>query len=465
MMNNSNKPIVNSISKYIFVFFIISILFSFTVYLKFNKTNFTSAGHPYHEIIKGDSAHYFLKAEIFKKNIEENNAFFFTGEYQSSFLYPILLGAYYESINQDLFKKNKINGIKIINNNNLGFGFIILQTILYFYSIYYLSIKLREKIPVHILKYIIFFLSLEPTIFQFHGLFMTETLYLSFLNIFIAYSFSPKKSYIANFIFGFLIGLSYLIKTTSILLVIPFSIYLICIFKKESFLIIVNLIFGYLIVLFMLGLINYNRSGVFYFTPTQSMDAPYWYMSHIIDARSKNISNEEAYEIKILSEKKWINENIADPKTEKDNIAIARYKQKYSNEIFLNNISILTKYVAWKSFQFLIINPGHLYQYLKINYVEKDYWKLIKNKSLFLKISIGYSLIIYLIIFVGFLNSFKFFDKKFIILILGLMIYYLVLLGWTGGSRYNLPILCLSTMFFASAVGYIKNLIFSKFRK
>ena len=75
-MKSSNKPIVNSISKYIFVFFIISILFSFTVYLKFNKTSFTSAGHPYHEIIKGDSAHYFLKAEIFKRNIEENNAFF-----------------------------------------------------------------------------------------------------------------------------------------------------------------------------------------------------------------------------------------------------------------------------------------------------------------------------------------------------------------------------------------------------
>jgi len=72
-------------------------------------------------------------------------------------------------------------------------------------------------------------------------------------------------------------------------------------------------------------------------------------------------------------------------------------------------------------------------------------------------------LIFYIIIFLGFLSSFKYLEKKITFLILGLMIYYFMLLGWTGGFRYNLPIICLSSIYFSIGLNVILKKILSKY--
>ena len=57
--------------------------------------------------IKGTS-HYFLKAEIFKENLESNQTLD-SGEHQASIFYPISLGFFYNFIDLKIFFEKKIN--------------------------------------------------------------------------------------------------------------------------------------------------------------------------------------------------------------------------------------------------------------------------------------------------------------------------------------------------------------------
>ena len=450
-------------SKIILLAFCLAFFFSTIISLKFDKTSFSKSNIPYNELVKGDSAHYFLKAELFKKNLNSGKIFDLADEYQASLLYPVSLGLFYNVFNEELFYSQKINNNKVVNNTKIKILFLILQSIIYFLSVIFLAKKMENIFSQKIIFITTLYLIFEPTIFQFLALFMTEILYLSFLNFLIGILILPPKNIFKNISLGFFIGISYLLKTVSILLVVPISIYYVLVFKKKSFFPIMSLILGYILVIVVLGYSNYQRSGIFYTSPTQSMDAPYWYMAHKIQAISKNTSEETSYKIKISDEKKWIKENKINLDLEKDRILLAKYKQKYANQIFIENPFILTKYIVWKSLQFLIFDPTHLYKYIKINYVDKDYQKIPENKTL-LKINIVYSLFIYLILLLGFINSFRIYNIKFILLISSLVIYYILLLGWTGGSRYNLPIMCLSSIFFSSGFYYIKNIFFSKFR-
>jgi hypothetical protein len=225
------------------------------------------------------------------------------------------------------------------------------------------------------------------------------------------------------------------------------------ILKKKSYLPIISIILGYGLVILFLGYSNFQRSGIFYINPTQSLDAPYWYMSHIVEARSKNISEKEAYNLKINKEKEWIIQNNINLNLEKDRILLAKYKQNYSNKIFFENPIILSKYIIWKTFQFLIINPLHLSEYLKMNHVDEDEknWKMPGYKTQLI-ISIFYSILLYAIFLFGLINLLQKKNKKIIYLLIGLILYFVALMGWTGGSRYNLPIICLSSIFFSSGI-------------
>ena len=59
------------------------------------------------------------------------------------------------------------------------------------------------------------FLIFEPSLFAYHSMFMTESFYLSFINFMLGYLVVLIKTF-DNFLFGFVIGLSYLLKTVSL---------------------------------------------------------------------------------------------------------------------------------------------------------------------------------------------------------------------------------------------------------
>ena len=452
----------NNFKRIIIIGIIFSFLYSFFVVFNFDRTNYSKYEIPYNNLIKGDSAHYFLKAEIFKENLDSNQALDLAGEYQASIFYPISLGFFYNFIDEKIFFDKKINQSKVINTKKKKILFLFFQISVFFYSVFFLIKKLNLEISSNFTQLAALFLIFEPSIFPYHSMFLTESFYLSFINFMLGYLVSPSLKLFDNFLFGFVIGLSYLLKTVSLLLIIPISIYLLFCFKKKFLLSFLAIIFGYSLVLGFLGYSNYQRSNLFYITPTQSLDAPYWYMSHIIDSKTKNISEEAAYKQKIKKEKKWIKENEINLLVESDRIKLAKYKQNYTNQIFKDNPQELFKYIFKKSFQFLIISPTWQFKYLKMNFVDKDYWKTNKNNFLLI-IDIVYSLFIYLILLAGFFYSKKFLNKKFWFLLFFLCLYFFFLMSWTGVGRYNLPIICLSALYFSFGIRFIYENLIKKF--
>ena len=105
----------NNFKRIIIIGIIFSFLYSFFVVFNFDRTNYSKYEIPYNNLIKGDSAHYFLKAEIFKENLDSNQALDLAGEYQASIFYPISLGFFYNFIDEKIFFDKKINQSKVIN--------------------------------------------------------------------------------------------------------------------------------------------------------------------------------------------------------------------------------------------------------------------------------------------------------------------------------------------------------------
>ena len=112
-------------SKIILLAFCLAFFFSTIISLKFDKTSFSKSNIPYNELVKGDSAHYFLKAELFKKNLNSDKIFDLADEYQASLLYPVSLGLFYNVFNEELFYSQKINNNKVVNNTKIKILFLI----------------------------------------------------------------------------------------------------------------------------------------------------------------------------------------------------------------------------------------------------------------------------------------------------------------------------------------------------
>ena len=203
-------------SKVIIFAFCLSIICTSIIYLNFDKTSYSKSNIPHNELIKGDTTYFFYKAEIFKKNIETGKVIDVAGEYQGSLLYPVLIGFYYNIFNEDLFEKELINNTKIVNSTNIKFFFLLIQTAIYFLSVFFLISSLKNILPSNILNFISLFLVFEPTIFQFHSLFMTESLYLAFLNFLLGILVKPTNKIYNSFFLGVFLGIAYLLKTISI---------------------------------------------------------------------------------------------------------------------------------------------------------------------------------------------------------------------------------------------------------
>ena len=85
------------------------------------------------------------------------------------------------------------------------------------------------------------------------------------------------------------------------------------------------------------------------------------------------------FENRVKKARLLMDKNQIDLSFETNRIKLAKYKYNYAKEIILDNPIIVTKYIIWKSFQFLIIDPAHIYKYLKINFTDKDYWKILPD--------------------------------------------------------------------------------------
>jgi hypothetical protein len=457
-MNNFQFIKKNACYLILLIGFFFCILHSIQSTLTYDKFFDREDGSIEHRIIHSSVRGYWGEAYLFKKDLEENkNVLESGGDLTMDYLYPKLIAVYFKIINQDI--KDDNGNLKL---NNYKFGIPIIQSLIYFFVLYLFYKKIKNRFNEIVIVSIISFLALEPSILTYHSSYWSESLYLSLLLLLFIFFLDLPKEYYKFFFLGLLLGLLYMQRSVSLLLFFPLSFYLIILERKrgvtQSFLMII----GYILVLAFIGYNENKKSGVFYFTPHTQGEAHWHYVSHELNAKKYNISYAESSRKKYKDLELWIEENDIDRKIVGDKRKIVNYKKNYFLDSLQGNLVEYLKLHVYKSFQFFLINFSHSHTHFSIDKTQMEWWKTNEFKK-YLKLEIFYSSIIYLICFLGLINLIldNRENRKLIFFITLILLYYTIILGWTGIPRYNVPNLIFLSIFF----GFGIDLIFNKVKK
>ena len=140
---------------------------------------------------------------------------------------------------------------------------------------------------------------------------------------------------------------------------------------------------------------------------------------------------------------------------------LRKFQQEKVLEIILDNkITTLQIYLK-KTINHLVINPmqtfyWHKYNQKKYNQVE---FHLSEESKKYFIFKISYSILFYIIIFMGIFETFRNrYKLKFHLLVFFLVLYLIFMLGWIGNSRYFMPSVIFLSIFFGQGVHFFINL-------
>ena len=439
----------------LFTLFLISILNNFYQIKLFDKYEGSKKNPNKHLMINGDIGNFWNEANQIDKEIQQGKNYLETGgEYRRPYLpsRTFYLFSYF-------FEKNLITDSGKVFIGTKKVLILIFQSLFFYSVLFALYRSILKKIPRLNSQIIILFLACEPTIFQYHSSFWSESIFFSLQLIILIFIFKNHYSISNLLLFGLILGIFYLQRSVSIFYILIVFTYFI-IFIREKILRNLFLIFtGFMIVLAFIGFHNYKRVGVFYVTSTQAKDGFYIYLAPEILAKKHNINSKLA--LKNLQNKKvsWINENKLNIDKEIDRLRVYNYQQKEAFKIILENPLISFKVIANKTLHFFVIDPvTHVYYFHRWNTDNGDFYKSEMQKK-WISSRIIYSIFIYLFCFMGVLSIYKKKEYRHILIYIFLsIIYFTVVQSWYGGTRYFAPILIYLSFLFSYGVTFlIKN--------
>jgi len=466
----------NYINKSLLVLLISFILSIFTA--KYNLINYDKIVTlpeygSYHQMIKTDSLRYMSHGSEIKKQLDEGKNFFSTGrENYTKYLPARIAAIYYYILDLELFEDTEKKIVKI----GIHDLYLYIQCLVYFLSITFFYLKLKIKFNEKILFYIIIFLSLEPTIFQYHGTFWSESIFFSIQIFLLTLILKEKKYSYEHFLIGLLIGILSLQKQLAIFYIIPLTIYYLIFIKNKKIFFTILVLTGYFLVQIFLGLNNLSRSGKFYLmTSDTKLDLHRDLVTKVIN-KKLSISTKEFTEIEGSASKKWIEQqNIEYNKNSKYllmNKGFMEYRSSILNEsdrvLFDNFIRERTfnyfkkypldfiKFIAKSSIHTILLNPFHIYS--DHNFRSGEYYYFTETHDKLVPIRIIYTLIIYLICIIGFINLLIKKEYELLFFLIFSVIYFYGLVSWHGNTRYFVPNLIYISFFF----GYGLDKIFKK---
>lgn len=439
----------------LFTLFLISISNNFYQIKLFDKYEGSKKNPNKHLMINGDIGNFWYEANLIDKEIQQGKNYLETGgEYRRPYLpsRTFYLFSYF-------FEKNLITDSGKVFIGTKKVLILIFQSLFFYSVLFALYRSILKKIPRLNSQIIILFLACEPTIFQYHSSFWSESIFFSLQLIILIFIFKNHYSISNLLLFGLILGIFYLQRSVSIFYILIVFTYFI-IFIREKILRNLFLIFtGFMIVLAFIGFHNYKRVGVFYVTSTQAKDGFYIYLAPEILAKKHNINSKLA--LKNLQNKKvsWINENKLNIDKEIDRLRVYNYQQKEAFKIILENPLISFKVIANKTLHFFVIDPvTHVYYFHRWNSDNGDFYKSEMQKK-WISSRIIYSIFIYLFCFMGVLSIYKKKEYRHILIYIFLsIIYFTAVQSWYGGTRYFAPILIYLSFLFSYGVTFlIKN--------
>ena len=429
-------------------FFLILFFFLFSFFKinsdisKYDKYFTYEDGTNYHAIVRSPPEMRLWKtAAIIKKELERGNiaVLFQPYEFSHHFLPEKTLGVF-----------GKIFDIKFYNDENNSIfssgskrSFFIFQTLIYFLSVIFFYLQLRKvKIEKHVCLICTSFLLLEPTINQFNTTIFGETIFFSLMILIFSFLIDlPRKNSFYLF-YGILIGICYLQRSVAMFLIIVPLFYIFFKFKKKSLFKIFNLIIGFLLVILILGTLNYNRTKIFYVLPTITLHNLSTYLSPKI-LMKKGFSRDQSIN-KILDEKnKIVKDKNLNLENEIDRIELAKTQKEFAVKLILDNKVLTFIEIVKSTAHSMLLNPIEV---KNVRIKGKNYYKSELHQS-WIKYRIAYSLVMYLIIILGIYYTIR---KKIILpsifCLVGLSIFSVS--SWVGYTRYFVPLyLCLSLYF------------------
>jgi len=266
---------------------------------------------------------------------------------------------------------------------------------------------------------------------------------------------------------GFFVGILYSIRTIAILYPLVIIIYLICIDQKNIHKIIksLSLIVGMILVLLLIGLHNYKRADVFYFTPMQSkMDLQTYFVPGIL-IRSEDFNTLTQVEIaKIYKKMKQniLNNKDYDLTKEKDQILVAGDVLKNSLNIIFDNKIIFLKMISKNYFYSMLLNPVQVYFTSKYQKWE-DYKNSLQHKY-WLKIRVIFTIIFFSLSVLGFFCSLKKISLKLNIFFFLSTLYFFFTSCWLGNTRYFTPSSLFLSFYFSLAINKFYFKFFHKIK-
>ena len=360
--------------------------------------------------------------------------------------------------------------------------FLILQSFIYFCSLFYFSKSLIKVVPEKSFFYIILFLSIELTIFQYHSSFWTESIFFSLQLIIFGKLLEKKKNLFHNFVIGILVGLAFLQRSGAIFYIFPILICYSFLFKRFFLKPFLGIIIGYSLISILIGIFNYYKTNVFYIYPSEGKYSIHTYFSTDIIAKKYDLSFEEAKIYEVEKAIEWAEKNKIifndqfDLNKFKSTLELRPYfinevdKNKFFNyvnyrqfQILLNNPILTFKKVLKNTIHFVVLNPtfNHFYnEHRGKNESRKSFINTDTHKKL-IPYRIVYSLVIYFFSILGFYYLFK--RKKFfeLSLITLSILYYVGLFGWYGKTRLYVPSLIYLSVFFGIGlnifIDYLRN--------
>lgn len=448
----------------ILVSFIFSILISNYNLNKYDNFFVVDGEQSYHKMIKFDAYRYMSHGAEIKKDIEDGKSFFESGrEHFTKYLPPRIAAAYYYILDINLF--DNFQNKKI--NLGIHFPYLIMQCLIYYISLLYLYSIISKKFENKVSIGIIFFLALEPTIFQYHGTFWTESIFFSIQIIIIGLILNNKLNLFNFFTLGIFLSLLSLQKQVAYFYIGPILIYYLFFIEKKKYFNLLSLLIGFSIIQIFVGYNNYLRSGKFYLLTADFKTGVYLNIIPQIIVKSKNISSKEFKTSEGKIALKWLKDNKINFDEQSIDINTSRYpvfdyrfsivnekdKIKY-DEFFANRTIYLLKENYWEAFKLVLkksihvtlLNPFHIYS--DHNFISGETYYITETHDKLVPVRIIYTLIIYIISIVGFYNLLKNKEYKLLSFLIISIMYFYGMVSWHGNTRYFVPVLIYLSFFF-----------------
>ena len=397
--------------------------------------------------------------------------------------------AYYYFFDIDL--KNKKNHNMI--NTGVHLPYLIIQSFFYFFCLTLLYLTVKKKFNKKICFFIFLFLSLEPTIFQYHGTFWSESYFFSFQFLLIALILKPKLKIRTFFLIGILLAILSMQKEVAMFYIIPVIIYFSFFLKQYKIKNFLSLIIGFIIIQSFVGFNNYIRSGTFYIMPSTTKTDLHQLVVTPVMSKKLNITTTEFETLEGKVALNWINKNsitlsevkfrdqdkgdknqniikfssIKDPGfmiyrfyiiDESDRIKFDEFIQKRTFKYIVDYPIDFLNLTIKNSIHILLLNPFHIYS--DHNYISSEIYYLSTEHDKFILYRIFYTLAIFLICLVGLIQLIRKKEYKLLTYLILSILYFYIGISWSGNTRYFLPSFIYFSFFFA--VGMDKLIYYKK---